>query len=73
MIRPGFKITYSSDLNIISANKGIPFVFEGRKGKKPLTFCVYPYSDHVDVFKQNHKSTVLYRLLAEQLHEKAEN
>ncbi|MCY8234870.1 YfmQ family protein [Priestia endophytica] len=65
--------TFLNRYDISPRRSGTPLVFEERKGKKTLIFFVYPYSDHVDVFKQNRKSTVAYRLFAEQLHEKVEN
>lgn len=55
--------------DLFPKTNGTPLVIETKKGSKDVTFLVYRYNNHVDVFKQYKKSTVAYRLLSDCLQE----
>ncbi|MGV3488846.1 MAG: YfmQ family protein [Tuberibacillus sp.] len=51
--------------------KGTPLVIKIKDRKDVLCFSIFSYDDHVDVFRENGKKMVAYRLLSESLQQRA--
>ncbi|MEH7457156.1 YfmQ family protein [Bacillus sp. JJ1127] len=52
-------------------SSGTPLVINTKRGKNDVTFSVYSYNDHVDVFKQYKKKIVAYSLRSDSLQKRS--
>ncbi|MFJ8526944.1 YfmQ family protein [Bacillus sp. NPDC094106] len=52
-------------------SSGTPLIINAKRGKNDVTFSVYSYNDHVDVFKQYKKKVVAYSLRSDSLQKRS--
>jgi hypothetical protein len=49
---------------------GTPLIINVKNGKNHISFFIYSYNEHVDVFRKGKKKVVAYRLLSKGLQER---